>query len=754
MWGRWWWGHLSGYLIVAPPIITCATHSRAPHTKKPPKPVEAVALTLTVLIVVLIVLGRWLPEWLPASNAPYYLLPMLLWAGVRFGPRGAGLASLGASATAIFAQSFGLGPFYRLSDLHSFIAISTISTLMISALAIERLRAVERKGAIELGALDGIVTINSRRQIVELNPAAERMFGVRDSEAKGKDITMLIAPRHRSLFEREFERYVRTGTGLVGSRYRATAWRPRGGLEFPVDIAIVRVPVEGELLVTGFVRDVSKEQQAARALRAAHDDLERKVEERTSELLAANRELEWRELLMRQAEELAHLGSFDLDLRNNELHWSDELYRIYGRDLRELKPSYTDFLSAVHPDDRDALRSRMEQATADVSPFELEARIMRPDGTVRVLQTTARTFVDDAGHPVRIAGCCQDITERKQSDAVRSKLAQLVESSDDAMIVLSTTGTIDTWNHAAAKMFGYSREEVQGQPSAILLTDSPTHRIEDVLSMIRRGKRVPPYERRYKRKDGSVFEASVTASAVTDHAGHIIGISKVLRDITPQKLVEMKMRASLQEKEVLLREIHHRVKNNLQVIASLLNIQVTAEPDAEARKGLAESQNRIHSMALVHQLLYQSKDLAQIDAGEYLEKLVNRLVQGYNIAPDRISVHVSVASLRLDIDRAIPCGLIVNELVTNALTHAFPDSRKGHVLVLLTQENDTVTLTVSDDGVGIPKDVDLEHVRSFGLRIASTLAKQLEGTITLTRKNGTTFSIVFPNVSRHLNQAA
>jgi PAS domain S-box-containing protein len=408
----------------------------------------------------------------------------------------------------------------------------------------------------------------------------------------------------------------------------------------------------------------------------------------------------------------------------------------------------------VHPDDRSELQARIERATIDTSPIEFEERIIRPDGTVRTLQTIARVLVDEAGRPARLAGCCQDITERKQSEAMRSKLAQLVESSDDAMIGLSTFGTIETWNEAAAKLFGYTRDEVRGKPAAILMADGPHQRLDDVLSMIRRGKRVPPYEIRHKRKDGSVFEASVTASAVLDPAGHVIGISKVLRDITPQKLVEMKMRASLQEKEVLLREIHHRVKNNLQVIASLLNIQVSSEPDDEARKSLAESQNRIHSMALVHQMLYQSKDLAQIDAREYLERLVSRLVQGYNVAPDRIAVHVSAIPLRLDIDRAIPCGLIVNELVTNALTHAFPDGRKGHVLVLLTEENDRVTLTVSDDGVGLPPDLDLDRVRSFGLRIASTLAKQLDGSIALTRKHGSTFSVVFPNVVRHINQAA
>ncbi|HEY5928214.1 MAG TPA: PAS domain S-box protein [Kofleriaceae bacterium] len=755
VWARWVWSHFSGDLIIAPAILTCVRRSRAPRVKASRVSLEVVTLIVTSMIVVLLVLGRWLPPWLPGAQAPYYLLPFLLWAGIRFGPRGAAIASLGASVIAIIAQSFGLGPFQRLFELQSFIAIATISTLMLSALTIERLRAVERKGAIQMTALDAIITINKLGHVVELNPAAERMFEIREREVLGKDLAALIVPpRLRDAYHRGVRKYVSGPGGTSDQRYRAWAWRARDNTEFPVEIAITRVPVESEVLVTGFIRDVTAEHRAETAWRDANAQLERKVAARTADLVAANLELERHDSLMREAEKLAHLGSFDFDLTTKKLKWSDELFEIYGRDVNTFQPSYWSFLEAVHPDDRMLLQSRIERATATKKPFGFEERIIRPDGSLRILQTQARIFVDDKGLPIRLAGCCQDITERKQADAVRSRLVQLVESSADAMISLSPAGHVETWNAAASKMFGYSAQEAIGKPCTELVPTTFRSDVRALVEAVRKGERLPPYEVQYVRKDGSLFEASVTASAVYDECGQVVGISKVLRDVTDKKRVETQIRESLDEKEVLLREIHHRVKNNLQVVSSLLSIQVSQEHGEAARKGLIESQNRIQSMALVHQLLYQSTDISKIDADEYLTQLTKRLVETYNVAPERIGVHVYSSPLMLDIDRAIPCGLIVNELVTNALTHAFPDERRGQVWVALEQHANLVTLTVADDGIGIAEPIDFARVETFGLRIAYTLSKQLDGTISLLRSHGTTVRLEFPVAAHQLDQAA
>jgi two-component sensor histidine kinase len=261
---------------------------------------------------------------------------------------------------------------------------------------------------------------------------------------------------------------------------------------------------------------------------------------------------------------------------------------------------------------------------------------------------------------------------------------------------------------------------------------------ERVVKLIRAGERAVGSETMRRRKDGSLFEASVTTSPILDLAGRLIGIATIVRDVT-------ELKDSLKLKEVLLREIHHRVKNNLQVIASLLRLQASTVAGDEARRGFEESQNRIRSMALVHQLLYQSKDLASIDFEEYLRDLVEWLARSYGVHAGRIDFAVTAPGIRLDIDTSVPCGLIVNELVSNSLKHAFPDGRHGLVAVSLHRDGDgPYVLMVKDDGIGIAEHLQLETVRTLGLRIVCMLTAQLHGTVAVFRDHGTTFRITFP----------
>jgi two-component sensor histidine kinase len=274
--------------------------------------------------------------------------------------------------------------------------------------------------------------------------------------------------------------------------------------------------------------------------------------------------------------------------------------------------------------------------------------------------------------------------------------------------------------------------------------------LERRFASVRAGQRLDHYEMVQRRRDGTTFEASVTMSPILDHNKQVIGISQVLRDTTEQKRSRTLLEQSLREKEVLLREIHHRVKNNLQVISSLLNLQVASVSSEAARKGLVESQSRIQSMALLHQLLYQSKDLARIDLGDYLRALVDYLVGTYAADSLRIETTLVAPHVRLDLDRSIPCGLIVNELVTNAFRHAFPAGRSGHIVVELTEQGGgRLALEVRDDGVGMPAGVDLEHGQTFGLQIARLLAMQLDGDMKIrSDHHGTSVRVTFPMHAR------
>lgn len=240
--------------------------------------------------------------------------------------------------------------------------------------------------------------------------------------------------------------------------------------------------------------------------------------------------------------------------------------------------------------------------------------------------------------------------------------------------------------------------------------------------------------------------------AVKDEKGKVIKLFGTVQDITQRKVAEEKIKASLKEKEVLLKEIHHRVKNNMQIIHSLLSLQSDRLKDRKVLSMIKETQQRIKSMAFVHERLYQSKDLARIEFGDYVKKLLMSLFHSYGIDSTPIKQNIDIDNVFLDINSAIPCGLIINELVSNSLKHAFPRDRvkgeKGHTegeiyIGLSSGKNNKYSLIVSDNGIGFPEDLDFQNADSLGLQIVNTLVEQLEGSIGLQKGSGTIFKIEF-----------
>ena len=236
---------------------------------------------------------------------------------------------------------------------------------------------------------------------------------------------------------------------------------------------------------------------------------------------------------------------------------------------------------------------------------------------------------------------------------------------------------------------------------------------------------------------------SVSAAPLYDEEGNIIAGIVVFPDITEIKQAERKIKASLFEKEILLKEIHHRVKNNLQIISSLLNLQAGNLRDSEFYPLFKESQNRVRSMALVHEILYQSDDLAKIDFSDYVSKLSTYLFRSYGVNPGKIILNLNVKNIFLEVDRAIPCGLIINELLSNVLKYAFPDG-KGKVSVdFQPGKEDDFLLEVRDDGIGLPEEVDFKEAETLGLNLVTNLVEQLDGEIKIARDGGTGFEIRF-----------
>jgi two-component sensor histidine kinase len=248
-----------------------------------------------------------------------------------------------------------------------------------------------------------------------------------------------------------------------------------------------------------------------------------------------------------------------------------------------------------------------------------------------------------------------------------------------------------------------------------------------------------------RRADGSEFPVELWTSVVHNDEGEPVALVGVARDITERKRTDENLRASLREKEVLLKEIHHRVKNNLQVISSLLSLQAEYLTDENMLRIMRDSQSRVKSMALVHEKLYQSHNLAEIDFGDYVHVLVMQLFRSYGVPQDSIQMIITADAVALSVDRAIPCGIIVNELITNALKYAFPGGRKGKIEVeLQSTPPGMIRLAIRDDGVGLPENVEFHKADSLGLTLVRMLTDQVQGQLSIPRTTvGAEFVLTF-----------
>ncbi|MDQ7054265.1 MAG: histidine kinase dimerization/phosphoacceptor domain -containing protein [candidate division KSB1 bacterium] len=236
-----------------------------------------------------------------------------------------------------------------------------------------------------------------------------------------------------------------------------------------------------------------------------------------------------------------------------------------------------------------------------------------------------------------------------------------------------------------------------------------------------------------------------------DQQENIIGTIGVALDITLQKQAETEIKKSLHEKEILLKEIHHRVKNNMQIISSMLTLQARSVQDHTLIHIIKESQNRIKSLALVHEKLYLSRDFAHLNFAEYVRQLAGTLMRSHETIPSRVQLHLDLQPLFLDLDYAIPCGLIVNELLTNALKYAFPREQKptGCIKVKLYRNKNTVHLEIQDDGIGLPADFNAAEIQGLGLQLVRSLINQIDGKMHIEHRHaGARFQIVFQTRTR------
>lgn len=318
-------------------------------------------------------------------------------------------------------------------------------------------------------------------------------------------------------------------------------------------------------------------------------------------------------------------------------------------------------------------------------------------------------------------------------------LHNVFDSMASALIILDRTGCVASANRAALELLGYQPDELHGRPFHEICSapGSQTSGAADHGA-------VAIEERELLRKDGTRIPVSFTGAELRPGGGPLHGFVCVAQDLTERRLIEERIRGSLAEKELLLREVHHRVKNNMQVISSLLAMQASCTDDPQTRAQFEQSQNRIRSMALIHEQLYLAADLAEFDLGAYLKLLTMHLLQSCD-RREHATIELEIESLSSDLDQAAACGLIVNELVTNSLKHAFPEGVTGKIRVSLSEdEAGNRVLLVADNGRGLPADLDLEESQTFGLTLVRALAKQFRGRLVLGGEAGTEVRIFFP----------
>lgn len=396
----------------------------------------------------------------------------------------------------------------------------------------------------------------------------------------------------------------------------------------------------------------------------------------------------------------------------------------------------------------------IDYVTKPFEPEEVLARV-RTHLTIRQMQLQLKEKnlqLQDASN--QLENQVQQRTKElsKSKERYRSITDDVMDSSKVGIFILDKDFHVVWINKAIETYFGLKRDEVIGKDKRQLIKDRIHSIFEDGKSF---------QEIVFKTYDNNTFTENFVCHVLPEnerkekwleHWSQPIksglysgGRVEHYTDITEQKQAEHLINASLKEKEVLLKEIHHRVKNNMQVVSSLLKLQARSVKDKDTIDILEESQNRIKAMSMIHEKLYRSENLASINFGEYIKNLANDLFRSYRMSVARVALKMEVSDITIDIDSVVPCGLIVNELITNSLKYAFPDNKKGEIKISLHKNEDSeIEMVFSDNGIGLPEDIDYRNTDSMGLRLIFKMTEhQLGGKVELDRSNGTEFRICF-----------
>jgi PAS domain S-box-containing protein len=561
----------------------------------------------------------------------------------------------------------------------------------------------------------------------------------------------------------------------MGKPYEWEYYNPKVDRYFMIMDRVIKWP-DGRDVRFEIAKDITERKRAEQALKKAHDTLEEKIAERTAELQEAYNLLKESEERLADAQKIAHIGSYDWNIASDEEYWSDELYHIFELDP-QFKLNHNTFLNRIHPDDSEYVNNAITEAI-NRKPYGITYRVILPGGEERVIYSQGGVIFDEKNTPIKMRGIVQDITERKQAEEKlcesEEKYRNIVETANEIILITNNEEVVTYINKKIVDMLGYAPEEVIGKPIWSFI--SKEYRPIVKLNLEKRRQGISEiYESKLIRKDGSSVWVLLNAKPLFDKESKYIGAMSMLTDITKRKEAEETLKNIETARK---KEIHHRIKNNLQVISSLLDLQAEKFKNIgyiqylEVLEAFRESQDRVRSMSLVHEELYKGVRVDTFDFSSYIKELTENLFLTYRLGNTNVSLTLDLEeNLFFDMDIATPMGLIINELVSNSLKHAFSGRDKGKIRIKLHREENgecinniegnksesckstSFILTVSDNGVGIPENFDIENLNSLGLQLVTSLVDQLDGELELKRDNGTEFTIRF-TVPEKSNQAS
>lgn len=566
---------------------------------------------------------------------------------------------------------------------------------------------------------DGVLILNQDGIVLFANSAAENLFNLNHEElmnlhfgipSSAKEICEIYLPQ-------------------------------KDGSYITVEMRTEQIEWENQLVYLAALRNISDRSLAESRLRESEEKY-RTLAESSQDLI----------FILNSDRNLAYINSFGAELLGIEQPSTIEL------ELEEITIIY----QFKH------LESSIKQVFGLNASVRVEDELVYNGGKLW-LDTLLVPLRDNLGKICQILGVARDITQLKSIEQSlrktqgqlrqREKLLRLtLEQAPIGIVTCDLSGNFLHFNPAFSQILGYSSQDLKQMSWEHITETNDLQLQENYYQKLLAGEvRSFQLENCYQRQDGTKIQGIIRVALIRDAKNSPMHYVAQLEDVTERKQAEAKIQASLKEKEVLLKEIHHRVKNNLQIVSSLLDLQAEYIQEPEILEKLEDSKHRLLAMSLIHETLYQSETLAQVDFSDYVERLATNILFAQSTDYDRIKLEFNLEPVFLNLETAIPCGLLLNELITNSIKHAFPDPLQGKIYIELHyQSPDTpsnlnqtscqepkIMLKVSDNGIGLPANMNSKETKSLGLTLIHDLTQQLRGNLAINLTNGTQFTLIF-----------